>query len=243
MIDLNSKDRSDAQYDSEAQKSSKSNAHDKRYRRLFSNPLIIEELMKYFVDEKFTNELDFSQMELQNTSFINEEHKKSEADMIWKIKFKGNDVYVYLLIEFQSTVDKYMALRFGSYILEFYKWLIRQQELEKLPAVFPVLIYNGKRCWTAQDNIKDMGPIIDKMANVQEVKTMFIDSVEEYKEKIIQESMEKGMQKGKQKWFEQGMYKKAIDAAVKMLQMGMAIEVISKVTGLSREEIEELRLN
>lgn len=114
MNDVDKADRSGAQAEDSSKKDSNSNSHDKRYRRFFSNPLIIEELMKYFVDEKFADELDFSRMELQNTSFVNEEHKRSEADMIWKVNFKGNDVYIYLLIEFQSTVDKYMALRFGS---------------------------------------------------------------------------------------------------------------------------------
>lgn len=146
MIDFDDEDSS--------KNNNSSNAHDKRYRRLFSNPMIIEELMKYFVDEQFVNTLDFSQMELQNTSFVDESHKKNEADMIWKVNFKGNDLYIYLLIEFQSTVDKFMALRFGSYIFEFYKWLIRQKSTDKLPAVFPILIYNGNRRWTAKENIK-----------------------------------------------------------------------------------------
>lgn len=41
------------------------NAHDKRYKRLFSNPLIVEELMKCFVELDFVNDLDYSTLELQ----------------------------------------------------------------------------------------------------------------------------------------------------------------------------------
>ncbi|MCK0164341.1 Rpn family recombination-promoting nuclease/putative transposase [Marinobacter sp. S6332] len=48
-------------------------------------------------------------------------------------------LYVYLLLEFQSTVDKYMAVRVMSYLGLLYQDLIRQKHLTangKLPPVF-----------------------------------------------------------------------------------------------------------
>lgn len=72
-----------------------------------------------------------------------------------------------------------------------------------------------------------MGDIIDNIENVEEVKTMFIESVQKYKKKVFQE----------------GIRKNTVDTAINMLQMGMTVEVIAKVTGLSPEEIEGLRLN
>lgn len=132
------------------------NAHDKRYKKLFSHPLIVEELLRYFVDEEFVEELDFTTLERQDKSFVNDEHRECESDLIWKISFKGSEVYIYLLFEFQSTVDKYMAVRFGSYIFEFYKWLSTRKDIGLLPAVFPILIYNGDGKWRAKDNIKDL---------------------------------------------------------------------------------------
>lgn len=137
------------------------NAHDKRYKRLFSNPLIVEELMNCFVRMDFVENLDYSTLELQEKSFVSEEHIQSEADMIWKINFKGKEVFIYLLIEFQSKVDKYMALRFSSYILDFYKWLAKRKDINQLPAVFPILIYNGDERWTAKENIKEL--IVDSI--------------------------------------------------------------------------------
>lgn len=296
--------------------SSRANAHDKRYKRLFSNPHIVEELMKYFVDVDFVKELDFSTLERQDKSFVNDEHKQSESDMIWKINFKGKDVYIYLLIEFQSGVDKYMALRFGSYIFEFYKWLSLRKDIDLLPAVFPILIYNGDGHWTAKDNIKDliigsipeeyipsfryykiieneipkeklikihnalsmvfyaetitaeelknsinqifdllkdelpellkefsiwlnnlfitsgydmedMSDTIDRLKNMEEVRTMLTTALKEHEEKHELIGIKKGM----------------LEAALNMLKLGMEVEVITKVTGLSVEEIKKLKQN
>ena len=130
--------------------------HDKRYKQLFSNPVIVEELLLYFVDEDFVKNLDFSTLESVNKSFITDEFKEKESDIIYKIQYNGEDIYVYLLIEFQSTVDKFMAVRMLRYIMEFYQALITLQRPKKLPAVFPVLLYNGDKKWTARTNVNEL---------------------------------------------------------------------------------------
>ena len=130
--------------------------HDKRYKQLFSNPVIVEELLLYFVEEDFVKNLDFSTLESVNKSFITDEFKEKESDIIYKIQYNGEDVYIYLLIEFQSTVDRFMAVRMLRYIMEFYQALITLQNPHKLPAVFPILLYNGNKKWTAKTNVNDL---------------------------------------------------------------------------------------
>lgn len=132
------------------------NEHDKRYKKLFSNPLIVEELLTYFVDEKFVGKLDFSSLERQDKSFVLENYRERESDIIWKINYNDSELYIFLLIEFQSTVDRYMAVRFGQYIFEFYSYLSQRKDIELLPAVFPILIYNGDDSWTAEDSIQNL---------------------------------------------------------------------------------------
>ena len=129
---------------------------DKRYKKIFSNPLVVEELLLYFVHEDFVKDLDFSTLERLDKSFVTEKFQEKESDIIYKVNFKGNEIYIYLLIEFQSTVDKFMSLRILRYILEFYDFLSQNDKFTKLPAVFPILLYNGEDKWTARENIKDI---------------------------------------------------------------------------------------
>ena len=131
------------------------NQHDKRYKKLFSNPILLRELLESFVEEDFIMELDFSTLERIDKSFITDRFQEKESDIIYKINYRDQEIYIYLLIEFQSTVDRFMALRILRYICEFYEFLV-QQKIKKLPAVFPILLYNGDARWTAQSNIKDL---------------------------------------------------------------------------------------
>ncbi|MCX7727131.1 MAG: Rpn family recombination-promoting nuclease/putative transposase, partial [Chitinispirillaceae bacterium] len=100
--------------------------HDKWYSRIFSNPKILEELFTSFVDEAFVKSLDFSQVKKLNTKFVPASERARHADLIFEIACKNKRrAYIYLFLEFQSTVDKLMPLRMARYILEFYDELIR----------------------------------------------------------------------------------------------------------------------
>jgi hypothetical protein len=64
---------------------------------------------------------------------------------------------VYLLLEFQSSVDRFMALRIMVYTGLLHQDLIRRDELgvdRKLPSVLPVVLYNGERRWRAPTDVQ-----------------------------------------------------------------------------------------
>ncbi|MEX2443719.1 MAG: hypothetical protein WD492_08955, partial [Alkalispirochaeta sp.] len=69
---------------------------------------------------------------------------------------------------------------------------------------------------------------IDKVNQLTEVKTMLAEVVD----KIEQRGEQRGMQ--------QGMQQKAREDARKMLTEGFDRDVISRITGLSEQEIKEL---
>ena len=131
--------------------------HDSGYKRLFSNRTIFQQLIQTFVDEPWVADLDFSQAETLDKSFVNEAYQAYESDLIYRVKLHGRDLYIYVLLEFQSTVDRFMALRVLNYVTQFYLELVAsRQHLEKLPAVFPIVLYNGDRAWRAATRMSEL---------------------------------------------------------------------------------------
>src|SRR5205085_6992367 len=60
--------------------------------------------------------------------------------------------YVYLLLEFQSTPEPFMAVRLLVYIGLLLQELIRTQGFkagDRLPPILPIVFYNGRRPWKA----------------------------------------------------------------------------------------------
>lgn len=131
--------------------------HDYAYKKIFSNKTFFRQLLESFVDMPWIKDIDFETAETVNKSFISDDYKNTESDLIYKLKLKDREIYVYILMEFQSTVDKFISIRILNYITSLYIELIdlnkkKKQKLNKLPAVFPILLYNGDNDWTASDN-------------------------------------------------------------------------------------------
>ncbi|MEZ4732426.1 MAG: Rpn family recombination-promoting nuclease/putative transposase [Caldilineaceae bacterium] len=140
-----------------APKQSQPKIHDSGYKKLFSNRTIFQQLIETFITEAWVKELDFSQCETLDKSFITDHYKETESDLIYKIKLRRKTVYIYVLLEFQSKVDRFMVLRVLFYILSFYMdYTANYKRIKKLPAIFPIVLYNGKRKWSAPTKISDL---------------------------------------------------------------------------------------
>lgn len=134
--------------------------HDSGYRQLFSFPAMVEDLLRGFVRERWVDDLDFGTLERKNGSYVADDLREREDDIIWRVKWQGADdwMYVYLLIEFQSTPDRFMGVRIMNYVSLLYQDLIKTGEIgeQALPPVLPMVVYRGERKWRSKLNVKDL---------------------------------------------------------------------------------------
>jgi predicted transposase YdaD len=134
--------------------------HDLSYRSLFSHPRLVEELVRGFVQEPWVDNLDFKTLKRVNVSYVSSKLKKREGDLLWKLRLRhGAPVFVYLLIEHQSRVDRFMAVRLMAYIALLYQDLVKEGELTpdgKLPLVIPLVLYNGEARWWAPQELAEL---------------------------------------------------------------------------------------
>jgi predicted transposase/invertase (TIGR01784 family) len=135
--------------------------YDRSFKDLFSRPEMVRDLLTGFVQEDFIDDIDFSKLQKLGTTYILEEYEKRETDLILKLNIKGQEAYLYILIELQSTPDKFIALRVLEYLIGFYQDLLKQKENlpDKLPPVFPIVLYTGKDPFNCAVSIEEL---IDK---------------------------------------------------------------------------------
>ncbi len=145
--------------------------HDNAYKNFFSHPQTIQDLLRGFVGEDWVDLLDFETLEKVNGSYVTDDLRDKEDDLIWRIHMKNGKgttakdakddwIYVYLLLEFQSRVDKFMAVRIMTYIGLLYQDLIKSKKIKgkakKLPPVFPLVLYNGLKPWKAEREVENV---------------------------------------------------------------------------------------
>ena len=142
--------------------------HDSSYKFLFSNPELVRDLVMGFIPDEWLQSLDYSTLEKIPSSYVSDDFKQREDDVVWRVKVGEDWFYLYLLIEFQSSVDKYMALRMMVYIGLLYQDLIKRGETladGRLPPLLPIVLYNGNQKWTAATNIADLIPVVPGMVS------------------------------------------------------------------------------
>jgi len=119
--------------------------HDLVFKQFLTHPETARDFMQLHLPAGLQAVCDFKTLKLESGSFVEENLRPYFSDVVYSLKTTtGNDGYVHVLIEHQSSPDKHMAFRLLRYAVA-----AMQRHLDaghkKLPLVIPVLFYTGKR--------------------------------------------------------------------------------------------------
>ena len=133
---------------------------DAAYKRMFSRPRMVRDLLHGFAARDWSGALDFASLTPLPASYVSRDLQQRHGDLVWRIRFGGERwLYLVLLLEFQSGVDRAMAVRMLTYSGLLYQRLVGEGVLGErgaLPPVLPVVIYNGRSPWTAPADVSEL---------------------------------------------------------------------------------------
>ena len=145
---------------------------DPNYKRLFSFPRMVEDLLRGFLPGDWLAELDFSTLRKLPTEYVSDKLLKRHGDCVWRMRRRrGEWLYLLVLLEFQSTDEPRMALRILTYTSLLYQELVRNDALDtggRLPPVLPIVLYNGDSRWRAAVEVGELiAPVGPELAPYQ----------------------------------------------------------------------------
>ena len=102
--------------------------------------------------------IDFSQLSQINRSFIPDNLREQESDLVFSVPLQSeseaDELLIYILIEHQSTVDSTMGFRVLFYMTQIWDSQRREWESDNVPksqwrfrSILPILFYTGERRW------------------------------------------------------------------------------------------------
>ncbi len=134
-------------------------SHDASYKLLFSHREMVTDLLRGFLPAEWVAALDFGSLERLSGNYVGDKLQQRYSDLVWRVRWGPNWLYVVILIEFQSTEDPLMASRIGAYVNLLHQDLVQTGRVlkgAKLPPVLPIVLYNGPKRWTAATELAEL---------------------------------------------------------------------------------------
>ena len=154
--------------------------HDAAYKLIYSHPHMVADLLRGFLPDGAWPGFDFATLEPLPVSHVGRELQRREGDKMWRLRARaapdGGWIYVLVLMEFQSRVDRSMALRVLTYTGLAWEGLLRWREGSggkeppgaPLPPVIPFVVNNGHPLWTAPPDVSELiVPTAGELARLQ----------------------------------------------------------------------------
>ncbi|MDL5247327.1 Rpn family recombination-promoting nuclease/putative transposase [Leptospira weilii] len=126
------------------------NPHDRLIRETFQDKKEAATFFKNTLPREVVELLDLENLELSESSFVSEELKQEQTDLLFQIPLRsGNRTNVYLLFEHKSYLENSIYIQLLGYLTEIYR--NQQRNGEPLSVVIPFVFYHGEKEWKLGD--------------------------------------------------------------------------------------------
>src|SRR6266581_5401293 len=133
--------------------------HDLMVRAVLSDVTEAISFLQAHVSEEVSQGLNWSTLRLVEGSFVDEDLRGSEAALLYEFARVSDQetVWVYVLLEHQSTPDRWMRFRLLKYCCRIWEMSFREHpDQRELRAIVPLVFYQGERSWSYSSEFADL---------------------------------------------------------------------------------------
>jgi len=140
-----------------------SKPHDRLFKEMFSRREVVISYIENFIPKKIVSNMDLSTLEISKDSFISKDLKELYSDILYKTYMKdGSDVYVYLLFEHKSYVDKFIPFQLLKSMIAVWEFELKRLREEKkslqkaFVPILPIALYHGEKKWSVNKDFQSL---------------------------------------------------------------------------------------
>ena len=136
-----------------------SGPHDLFVRYTFGHPERAAAELRAALPSHVSAEVDWDSLRPESGSVVDPELRKTETDLLFSARLRtGQSLLLYVLLEHQSSVDRWMAWRMLRYVVRWVEsWRQAHPESTRLPVIIPLVMYHGAEgTWTAPRRVEEL---------------------------------------------------------------------------------------
>ncbi|QSQ19967.1 Rpn family recombination-promoting nuclease/putative transposase [Pyxidicoccus parkwayensis] len=136
-----------------------SGPHDLFVRYTFGHPERAAAELRAVLPAPIVSAVDWTSLRREPGSVVDPELRETESDLLFTARLRtGESLLLYVLLEHQSTVDRWMALRMLRYVVrQLERWRQEHPDSTVLPPILPLVMYHGPEgAWTAPRRVEEL---------------------------------------------------------------------------------------
>lgn len=118
-----------------------STPHDALFKTFLTHPDTARDFMEIHLPKGLRELCDLDTLKLESASFVDENLRALHSDILWSVKTREGEGYIYVVIEHQSREDIHMAFRLMRYSMAVMQRHIEHDKRQPLPLVIPMLFF------------------------------------------------------------------------------------------------------
>ena len=140
--------------------------HDILFKFIMEKPAVLTAFLKAELPKFLLPDIKWDTLHIEPTNLSTPLVDEKRADILFSLQLKSDEkIFFYTLFEHQSTDVYHMSWRFFEYTYLWYSAYIKANHNgkfpQKLPMLFPILLYNGLEKWESPTSFQDLITIPD----------------------------------------------------------------------------------
>lgn len=127
--------------------------HDKIVKDFFSDQETAKSFFLEYLPAEISKDIDFTTLKIAKDTFVDKKLSDYYSDLLYEVQLGEMPVFIYLLIEHKSWLDRFTAFQLLKYMTKIWELFLKQNEnAEVLPVILPIVIYHGVQKWKIAAN-------------------------------------------------------------------------------------------
>jgi predicted transposase/invertase (TIGR01784 family) len=141
-----------------------SNPHDALFKRIFRDLPTAAGQFRSVLPAGLAEKIDWRSLRIEPGSFVDERFRELHTDLLYSVRLRGREAFLYLLMEHQSTSPPLMTLRMLGYVVRVLEDFVKSNpNANKVPAVIPVVMHHSEQGWSAPTSLIELVDLDEEM--------------------------------------------------------------------------------
>lgn len=131
-------------------------SHNDYFQKAFQRKEVAESFFKEHLPGDLIKDINWATLSLAPTEFVGKALRNRRSDILYQIELAGRTAFFCIHLEHQRTPQKDMSIRMLYYKVHIWQQYQEQYPTaENLPLIYSLVVYQGKKPWTAPLTVHD----------------------------------------------------------------------------------------